>query len=225
MSPVFWSASLAGAFTKTGGAKLAAGFDCHFRAGRRRLGGVHLVRLDLHDLADVWHCQSTTGSRGLVRRHDDPDQLRQGKICVGNHPAVVICQHNHPRRRVQIHNRHLLAASSKAGNFTARLINTSLTAIIMFAAVVIMSRLDPALAGHPKAPPKLHKFKNLSLKNLCNLWIIPVFVSVSRHYQDNRKELSPVELSLKLRRAAIILAATVTTLAFALPTYAQSHRR
>ena len=33
-----------------------------------------------------------------------------------------------------------------------------------------------------------------------------------------------MELSLKLRRAAIIIAATVTTLAFALPTYAQSHQ-
>jgi K(+)-stimulated pyrophosphate-energized sodium pump len=33
-----------------------------------------------------------------------------------------------------------------------------------------------------------------------------------------------VELSLTLRRVAIIIAATVTTLAFALPTYAQSHQ-
>ena len=33
-----------------------------------------------------------------------------------------------------------------------------------------------------------------------------------------------MELSLILRRAAIGIAATVTTLAFALPTYAQSHQ-
>ena len=33
-----------------------------------------------------------------------------------------------------------------------------------------------------------------------------------------------MELSLKLRRAAFIIAATVTTLAFAIPTYAQSHQ-
>ena len=33
-----------------------------------------------------------------------------------------------------------------------------------------------------------------------------------------------MELSLTLRRVAIIIAATVTTLAFALPTYAQSHQ-
>src|SRR6202008_4883280 len=38
-----------------------------------------------------------------------------------------------------------------------------------------------------------------------------------------RKEFAQVELSLTLRRVAIIIAATVTTLAFALPTYAQSH--
>ena len=33
-----------------------------------------------------------------------------------------------------------------------------------------------------------------------------------------------MELSLTLRRAAIIIAATVTTLTLALPTYAQSHQ-
>jgi len=40
----------------------------------------------------------------------------------------------------------------------------------------------------------------------------------------SRKEFSEVELSLKLRRAAFILAATVTTLALGTPTYAQSHQ-
>ncbi|HEX7331803.1 MAG TPA: sodium-translocating pyrophosphatase [Pyrinomonadaceae bacterium] len=38
------------------------------------------------------------------------------------------------------------------------------------------------------------------------------------------KGIFPVQLSLKLRRAATILAATVMTLAFGLPTYAQSHK-
>ena len=33
-----------------------------------------------------------------------------------------------------------------------------------------------------------------------------------------------MELSLKLRRAAFMFAATVTTLALAIPTYAQSHQ-
>src|SRR5574338_1339231 len=52
-----------------------------------------------------------------------------------------------------------------------------------------------------------------------------VFVSVSRHNLDKiRKEFSEVELSLKLRRAAFIFAAIVTTLALAIPTYAQSHQ-
>ena len=48
-----------------------------------------------------------------------------------------------------------------------------------------------------------------------------VFVKRTRHNLDNRKEFSEVELSLKLRRAAFMLAATVTTLALAIPTYAQ----
>src|SRR6185437_15511716 len=45
--------------------------------------------------------------------------------------------------------------------------------------------------------------------------------SVSRHNLDNRKDFDEVELSLKPRRAAIMFAATVTTLALAIPTYAQ----
>src|SRR5690349_4216787 len=47
----------------------------------------------------------------------------------------------------------------------------------------------------------------------------------SRHFLDKlERNFSQVELSLTLRRVAIIIAATVTTLAFALPTYAQSHQ-
>jgi hypothetical protein len=40
---------------------------------------------------------------------------------------------------------------------------------------------------------KLHhyRFDRLSLKNLCNLWIIRVFVKrISRHYLDNQKGIS-----------------------------------
>ena len=51
--------------------------------------------------------------------------------------------------------------------------------------------------------------------------IIRVFVSVSRHNLDKSKGIFEVELSLKLRRAAFMFAATVTTLALAIPTYAQ----
>jgi K(+)-stimulated pyrophosphate-energized sodium pump len=47
------------------------------------------------------------------------------------------------------------------------------------------------------------------------------FEKRTRHNLDNRKEFFEVELSLKLRRAAFMLAATVTTLALAIPTYAQ----
>src|SRR5690349_9916707 len=47
----------------------------------------------------------------------------------------------------------------------------------------------------------------------------------SRHFLDKlERNFSEVELSLSLRRAAIITAATITTLAFALPTFAQSHQ-
>jgi hypothetical protein len=41
---------------------------------------------------------------------------------------------------------------------------------------------------------------------------------------DKSKGIFEVELSLKLRRAAIIIAAAVTTLALGIPTYAQSHQ-
>jgi len=43
-------------------------------------------------------------------------------------------------------------------------------------------------------------------------------------YPDNRKEFREVQLSLTLRRAAIIIAATVTTLALGVPAFAQSHQ-
>src|SRR5690349_20788541 len=48
---------------------------------------------------------------------------------------------------------------------------------------------------------------------------------VSRHYLDKlERNFSEVELSLSLRRAAISIAATVMTLAFAVPSMAQSHQ-
>ena len=40
------------------------------------VGGLHLVRLNFDDLADVWHCQSIAGRGGFVRGDDDHDQLR-----------------------------------------------------------------------------------------------------------------------------------------------------
>ena len=49
--------------------KLAAGFDCHIGACCRSVGCFHLVRINLNNLADVWHRQSTS-------RHLSPCVLR-----------------------------------------------------------------------------------------------------------------------------------------------------
>ena len=179
----FLSASLAEGFIETGGTDVAAGVDCYLGTGRRRVGGVHLVRLDLDDLADVWYCKSTTCSRGALRGHDDHHQLRPGKICLGHPSSPDFCWLNDPRRGLQIHHRHLLAARTKPETSRQGLINTSLTAIIMLAALVIMFDSIRRWLGTGKRPADDTKSRGLSLKNRCNLWII-------RRLSSHRKEPS-----------------------------------
>ena len=117
-----------------------------------RLGGFHLVRLDFHDLADVWHCQSTTCRRCLVRSDDDSDQLRQSKVCLGNDRAVVIRQHYHTGGGVQINNRHLLAVGAKARDGNAGLHQHQPHRDHHVCRGGHHARLDPALARNPKGP-------------------------------------------------------------------------
>ena len=55
----------------------------HDGAGRRRMGGVHLVRLDLDHLADVRHRQPTARVGRALRRHDRHHQLWPRRVTLG----------------------------------------------------------------------------------------------------------------------------------------------
>ena len=101
--------------------KLAAGFDCHICPCGRSVGCFHLVRINFNNLADVWHRQSTARiGRPVCCDHDDR-QLRKSQILVGDNPASQFCRQHNSCRRLEIHNRHLLATNAKPRDFTAGL--------------------------------------------------------------------------------------------------------
>ena len=82
-------------------------------SGGGGLGCVHLEWIDLNDLADVRHRQSTAGGGRFVRCDYSDHQHGQGTILLGDDCSPFIRGHDDPGGRVGINSRHLLAAGAE----------------------------------------------------------------------------------------------------------------
>src|SRR6185437_1435538 len=101
--------------------------------------------------------------------------------------------HDHARGRISVNYRYFLAFNPKTGNRRAGSDQYQPHCNHHVSRGRYHGRLNPALAGHAQASTDYTDSRSsirdlspstlrVSLKKLCNLWIIRVFVKLTRHF-------------------------------------------